>query len=204
VALLALWPVWLWKQRRDRLMLLRCGRLWLLLRERITAVGYLAAATIVTGWVVMTSRGLSTPPNLGDWILLGAVPLVGFTDAYSKKVLRDVPPVTVGLGRYLFGTAFLAVLLAAVELGSLATLVSVWALLLAAGLFSALAMAFFYWSIKRLGPSLAAGLLAAAPVVTVGLEWWWLGTPFAWAQLLGVGLVIVGVAVLARQRRVSG
>src|SRR5690606_4765107 len=84
---------------------------WVLLRERITPAGYMAAAVIVGGLVLMTSRGLGAAPNPGDWILIATVPLMGFSDAFAKKVLKDVSPLTVSFGRYLFGTAFLVVLL---------------------------------------------------------------------------------------------
>lgn len=245
VALLVLWPIWLWKRGKDELTFLRSGRLgslaligtlasgvvvvlsivalaytsathkgvvqaaypagtlffaWLLLRERISHAGYAAVGVIVLGLVLMTSRGLSATPNLGDWILIATVPIMGFTDAYAKKVLRDVPPITVGLGRYLFGTAFLVALLLVLDMGGLRALLPVWPMVMAAGVLVAVSMGFFYWSIKRMGASLAAGLLAGAPVVTAGLEWWWLEERFLAAQIIGVALVIAGVGVLARQR----
>ena len=173
---------------------------WVLLRERITPAGYMAAAVIVAGLVLMTSRGLGAAPNLGDWILIGTVPLMGFSDAFAKKVLKEVSPLTVSFGRYFFGTVFLAVLLSILDLGRLRDLLPVWHLLLAAGMMTALAMELFYWSIDRIGPSLAAGMLAAAPVVTAGLEWWWLDESFVRSQLLGIAMVIAGVTTLSRQR----
>ncbi|MEX2497233.1 MAG: DMT family transporter [Woeseia sp.] len=173
---------------------------WVLLRERITPVGYAAAAVVVSGLVLMTSHGLGTAPNRGDWILIATVPLMGFSDAYAKKVLSHVSPLTVSFGRYFFGTAFLGLLLSVLDLGVLGDLLPVWHLLLAAGLMTALAMELFYWSIKSIGPSLAAGMLAAAPVVTAALEWWWLDESFLKSQLLGIALVILGVAALSRQR----
>lgn len=173
---------------------------WILLRERIPPTGYVAAAVIVAGLVLMTSRGFGGAPNLGDWILIGTVPLMGFSDAWSKKVLKDVSPLTVSFGRYVFGTAFLAVLLSVLDLGQLRGLVPVWPLLLTAGMMTALAMELFYWSIDRIGPSLAAGMLAAAPVVTAGLEWWWFGEGFPGSQAVGIVVVIAGVMTLSRQR----
>lgn len=173
---------------------------WVLLRERITPAGYMAAAVIVGGLVLMTSRGLGAAPNPGDWILIATVPLMGFSDAFAKKVLKDVSPLTVSFARYLFGTAFLVVLLSVLDLGSLPDLLPFWNLVVAAGMMSALAMELFYWSINRIGPSLAAGMLAAAPVVTAGLEWWWLDESFVKSQLAGIVMVIAGVATLSRQR----
>jgi drug/metabolite transporter (DMT)-like permease len=247
VALALLWPVWLWRGRREPLTLWKSGRVrslaligvlasgivvllsiialthttathkgaiqaayplgtmlfaWLLLRERITLLGYVSAAVIVGGVVLLTSRGLSAAPNLGDWLLIGTVPVMGFSDAYAKKVLADVPPITVSLGRYLFGTLFLSVVLLVIDLGSPRELLPVWELVLIAGALAALAMGLFYASIDRIGPSLAAGLLAGAPVVTVTLEWSLLGERFTVTQILGVALVIAGVIELARQRRV--
>ena len=177
---------------------------WVLLRERIAPAGYMAAAVIVAGLVLMTSRGLGAAPNLGDWILIGTVPLMGFSDAFAKKVLKDVSPLTVSFGRYFFGTAFLAILLSVLDLGRLRDLLPVWQLLLAAGMMTALAMELFYWSINRIGPSLAAGMLAAAPVVTAGLEWWWLEERFVRSQLAGIVVVIVGVMILSRQKATDG
>lgn len=177
---------------------------WVLLRERITSVGYAATAVIVAGLVMMTSRGLGAAPNPGDWILIATVPLMGFSDAFAKKVLSHVSPLTVSFGRYFFGTAFLGILLSVFDLGPLHNLLPAWHLLLAAGILTALAMELLYWSIKSIGPSLAAGMLAAAPVVTAGLEWWWLGESFPQSQILGIALVIVGVATLSRQRATDG
>ena len=71
---------------------------------------------------------------------------------------------TVSVGHDFFGTAFLGVLLLLVNLGTPGELVPVWPLVLAAGLMTALAMELSYLSIKRIGPTLAAGMLAAAPV----------------------------------------
>lgn len=175
---------------------------WLLLRERITLLGYASGAVIVTGVVLLTSRGLSGTPNPGDWLLIGTIPIMGFSDAFAKKVLADVPPITVSVGRYLFGAVFLSVVLLVVDLGSPRDLLPIWPLVLAAGALTAIAMGLFYLSIDRIGPSLAAGLLAGAPVVTVTLEWTALGERFSALQLVGVALVIAGVVELARQRRV--
>jgi drug/metabolite transporter (DMT)-like permease len=62
-------------------------------------------------------------------------------------------------------------------------------------------MGLFCLSIHRIGPSLAAGLLAGAPCVTVALEWSLLGERFLAVELLGVVLVLGGVVELARQPR---
>jgi drug/metabolite transporter (DMT)-like permease len=177
---------------------------WVLLRERITAIGYMAAVVIVAGLVLMTSRGFGSAPNLGDWILIATVPLMGFSDAFSKKVLRHVSPLTVSFGRYFFGTAFLAILLSVLDLGDLNDLLPVWQLVLAAGMMTALAMQLFYWSVDRIGPSIAAGMLAAAPVVTAALEWRWLDESFLQIQLLGMAMVVVGVTTLSRQKTTDG
>lgn len=173
---------------------------YLLLGERLQLRGYLAAAAIVVGLGLVARLGLAGEPNPGDWLLLATVPVMGFTDAYAKRVLGKVPPITVSLGRYLFGTLFLLALLGVLGVAEAATLLEYWPYVLGAGLLSALAMGFFYWGIKRAGPSLAAGLLATAPVVTAALEWGWLGQALAPVQLLGLGLVVLGAVVLAQAR----
>ncbi|HEX5765094.1 MAG TPA: hypothetical protein VFY27_05960 [Woeseiaceae bacterium] len=43
-------------------------------------------------------------------------------------------------------------------------------------------------------------MLAAAPVVTAGLEWWWLDERFVRSQLVGILMVIAGATTLSQQR----
>lgn len=54
------------------------------------------------------------------------------------------------------------------------------------------------WVLSRLDVSLAYPLVSLGFVVTFVLGVWWLGEPFSLARLAGCGLIVAGVAVLAR------
>ena len=154
-----------------------------LLGERVTARAWAAFAVVSVGLALLMTRGLVGAPSGGDWMLLATVPLIGFCDAWSKRTLGAVDPLTLAAGRQAFGLAFLLAALPVVDAGALA------------GAFALL----FYVAVDRAGVTLAAGVLALAPVLTAGLESaLGLAVPGPW-QVAGLALVVAGVVVVARE-----
>ena len=147
---------------------------------------------MTVGLALLMTDGFGGVPRTGDWLLLVTVPLIGLCDAWSKRTLGGVDAMTMAAGRQLFGFAFLAAALVVLDPGDLVMLGAMWPWVFAAGGLAGIFAIAFYVAVQQGAVSLAAALLALAPVLTALLEWLVLGNaPGSW-QLLGLGMVVAG------------
>jgi drug/metabolite transporter (DMT)-like permease len=168
-----------------------------LLGERIGVRGWAAFAAMTGGLALLMTDGFGGWPGTGDWLLLATVPLIGLSDAWSKRTLGGVDAMTMAAGRQLFGFAFLAAALLVLDPRGLTRLGATWPWVFGAGGLAGIFAIAFYVAVQRGAVSLAAALLALAPVLTALLEWLTLGNaPGGW-QLLGLGVVVAGSLAVA-------
>lgn len=55
-------------------------------------------------------------------------------------------------------------------------------------------------AIRRIGPSRSVLIGTLGPILTIFFGWWWLGEAVSLAQMLGAGLVLVGVLLVSWRR----
>jgi drug/metabolite transporter (DMT)-like permease len=169
----------------------------LLLNERLRLSAYAVIAIMTLGLVAMNTKG--SMPRLGTpfWLLTLTLPLIGLSDVYARKTLKDTDAGFVTVGRLLAGTFALSFALLWVDGDQWAVLFESKAWVTVAGTAMAAGLLGLYRAMNTTGASLAAAFAAMAPVVTLTTEWWILGTSFRPVQLAGLVLVIAGAIVLA-------
>ena len=170
-----------------------------MLGERLGTFSYLSIAGVCAGLALMNIESGPGPSLLGwpFWVLLATLPLIGLADVLAKKNLHDQPPEVVAAGRALGGVLILALALpwALPDLG--ATLLTAWHWLLLGGICMGVFAVALYQVFDRTEASLAASLMALAPVLTLAAEagllgislhpWQWAGFTLVLAALLWLG-----------------
>jgi transporter family protein len=169
----------------------------ILLGERLRAVAYAVIATMTLGLLAMNAEGGGLHLGRPFWLLVLTLPLIGLSDVYARRTLKDADPGFVTLGRLVFGAAALGLVVPWVEAAQWRELVGSAAWVLTAGLAMAAGLLGLYRAMNFAGASLGAAFAAMAPVVTVAAEWSLLGTAFTGLQLLGLLIVVGGAVVLA-------
>ena len=172
-----------------------------LLGERLGPLSYLLIALVCTGLVLMNIEpgpGLSVL-NWPFWLLLTTLPMIGLADVIAKRNLVDQPPEVVAAGRAVGGVLILALALpwAFPDLGT--TLQAAWHWLLLGGVCMGIFAVALYQVFDRTAASLAASLVALAPVLTLAAEAALLGVSLNAWQWAGFVLVLVALLWLGRR-----
>ncbi len=169
-----------------------------LLGERLPGISYVVIATMTAGVILMSIRGFHWQLVKGDILLLLTLPMMGLCDAWAKAALGTLTPQWVALGRFLFGTlVLLLIFLPGVESITWPTGETwLWVFLSAASI--SLGINMLYLAMQIEGAALAAAMMSLAPVVTLVMEWYWLGMAFRVIELLGMTLVLMGGFLLTR------
>ncbi len=177
---------------------------YLLLRERPKPLDVAAGFTILIGNALLVSGDMAF--GAGQLLVLGATLLWALEYTISRKVLSEVNPRTVMVSRMLFGSAALIAFMGfGGTLGSLAQVdapalmwLAVTSLLLAGF------MASWYCALKFLPVLRAASILALGGVVTAALECIFSGAAVTSMEILGLGLVSLGVVLALGFPRLLG
>jgi drug/metabolite transporter (DMT)-like permease len=171
-----------------------------LLGERLRWLTYLLIVLVCAGLVLVNLESNSRL-SLGwsFWLLLATLPLIGLSDVIAKRSLTDQPPEVVAVGRALGGTLVLAAVLPWFFGELPASVAAAWPWLLAAGACMGVFAVALYQVFDRTEASIAASLVALAPLLTLAVEATVLGvrlTPWQW---VGFALVLGAVVALARR-----
>jgi drug/metabolite transporter (DMT)-like permease len=172
-----------------------------LLGERLGPFSYVLIALVCTGLVLMNVEpgpGLSML-NWPFWLLLATLPMIGVADVIAKKSLVDQPPEVVAAGRAVGGVLVLALTLPWAFPGLAATLLAAWHWLLVGGLCMGIFAVALYQVFDRTEASLAASLVALAPVLTLAAEAALLGVALSAWQWAGFTLVLIALLWLGRR-----
>lgn len=166
------------------------------LRERLHGRWLVAAALLLAGNVLLLSL---TAPVLTDGTLfvLAATALWAVEYTLSKRLLRDLPSTTVGLGRMGFGGMFLAgYLLVTAQWGAVPSFsagqwgwVAISAVLLAAFVTS------WYAGLKHVDLGVATSALVLGFPITWALTLALRGGPLLLSEALGAAAIVLGVGV---------
>lgn len=170
-----------------------------LLGERLPLRGYLVIAAMMAGIIIMSGQGLRLEFVFGDLLLLLTLPMMGLCDAWARRSLTSLSAEWVAFGRFFFGTLTLLAL----------CLISgnqldwpqqeAWLWILLSGVSIGLGIILLYRGMALKGASIAAGLIGLSPVITLLLEWLFLGGRFTVVELFGMLVVMMGGILLGRR-----
>ncbi|MEE8581860.1 MAG: EamA family transporter [Myxococcota bacterium] len=184
----------------------------LLLGERISALGALGIATVVVGmWLVHVGLGLRlraflSPGTLFAYLTLGATVVYGLLDKRAMMVL-EAATWTSPLPRAVFfyfalvvghGILFVPLALQRVEPGVLGALArSQWRRVAAAIGFTFASYGLILEALRTAPVSYVVAARQVSVLFVVGMSVLWLGESPSRARMLGAGLTVAGVALLA-------
>lgn len=164
-------------------------------------VGALGIAVLLGAWNVHTF------PLLGAALMLGATACYGIGGTLSRVLLGRVQESTVTLAAVQIGLS--ALMLApfllvtpqpAPEAFTLSS-VAMWSLIGLGVLGTSFAYVLFWRVVKIAGATTAASVTYVVPVVATFLGVMVLGDELPWYELVGAGIVFVGVSLASRKRR---
>ena len=169
--------------------------------ERVGRIIVPAAALMLGGAFFISTGGTLERPMSGDFAIIGAALCLGFTNAYAKRLMRYLRPDEVTLGRFVFGTLFLSLVLLGSVWGDIRSVTAFQArsVVLSAVLYASFVL-LFYRGIGMAGPNIAAMLFTTGAVFSAVFAVVLLGEGFTWAHLLGAVLLIGGAAAVTARR----
>lgn len=172
----------------------------LLLGERFRGITY-GLIVLVCAGLALVNLESNADLRLGwpFWLLFATLPLIGLSDVIAKRSLEDVSPEIVAVGRAAGGTLVLALALPwfLPELEN--SVLLAWPWMLAAGACMGVFAVALYQVFDRTKASIAASLIALAPLLTLALEAAVLGVALNALQWIGFGLVLTAILALARR-----
>jgi len=173
----------------------------LLLNERLDALTYLWVGVVCLGLLMMNLDPGSGPNFLSwpFWLLLGTLPLIGLADVTAKRALGSLTPEVIAFGRAIGGLLILMLPLPWFASNVSDTEPTTWLWILLAGVCMGVFAVALYQIFDRTLATLAASLIALAPLLTLGLELILLGLQLGLVQWTGFALVLVAVVLLARR-----
>lgn len=140
--------------------------------------------------------------NKGDFIILGAICVLGFTNVFSKLLMKRNPSGFVADVRLLSGSIpFIIVGLLVDGNNFLVTFAGWWPLL--AGLFFWLTIRSMYAAIDLIGPNEAIVLGNSHPFFTALVGVTLLHEPYSWVKFLGSVVVLASVYFITKKPRRS-
>jgi drug/metabolite transporter (DMT)-like permease len=181
----------------------------LYLGERLRRVQQAGVAISALGVLVVVTEGNLAELAPSEWRLGDFLTLVGLVawtvyTVYGKRLIATVPPALATTGGYVCGTlVLLPIALATLPFMPRPRLVSpvAWAVLLYHAVLGAVAHLWWYAAVERVGPSRAAIFLNVTPLVGIGMAALLIGEPIGPWQVIGVMLVLGGVALTTRPPR---
>jgi drug/metabolite transporter (DMT)-like permease len=171
---------------------------WALLSERLRPVHYALMGAAAIGLFLMNRGSEGFELGVGFWLLAATLPLIGFSDAYAKRRMRNLGPDSLTAGRFLFGGLFLLLTLPLSIDQDWSLLAATWPWLVLAGIASVAGVIGLYRAMQSNSATLAAMFASLSPLVTAALEWTFLGTSFLPWQWAGMLIVIAAAILLAR------
>jgi len=173
----------------------------LLLGERLDWRSYVLIGMVCGGLLLMNLRGSGGISLSGwpFWLLLSTLPMIGLADVIAKRALSDQVPEVVAAGRAVGGCLVLALALPWLVSDFDGSLARIWPWLVLSGVCMAAFTVALYHVFERTFATVAASLIALAPLLTLVAEMGLLGLSLTIVQWAGFALVLASVVLLARR-----
>jgi drug/metabolite transporter (DMT)-like permease len=175
-----------------------------LLKEKAPRRFYAIASTMIGGVYLFTTGGKGLLPHPGDIIIFALAFIIGFMQAYGKKVLRTTSVLEISFGRSLVGMIFLGLLIPIFAPKGFSTIHSfpVLLLVMANGITFSSSVLLFYKALQTEGATNAGMFSLLVPVFTAILGFALLGEVLNFYQVLG-GLIILGGSFLISRFKIK-
>jgi drug/metabolite transporter (DMT)-like permease len=174
------------------------------LKEKAPNRFYAIAVMMIGGVYLFTTGGKGLLPHLGDIIIFVLAFIIGFMQAYGKKVLKSISVLEISFGRSLVGMVFLGLLIPFFTPKGFSTIHSLPVLLLvmANGITFSGSVMLFYKALQTEGATNTGMFSLLVPVFTAILGFPLLGEVLNLYQVLG-GLIILGGSFLISRFKIK-
>jgi drug/metabolite transporter (DMT)-like permease len=175
-----------------------------LFHERVTAFAIVGSLVAIAGVVIVClSRG-SVSLSSSVWIVIGAMVVQGIYHPLQKPLLQRYSGLEVATYAMVAG-AIMIIPLAPFDWARIvAAPASAWLSAAYLGLLpSALGFVLWAYTVGRLSVAASTSLLYLVPPVAVLVAWVWLGERPVATELIGAGVVILGVLVISQGSRLA-
>lgn len=156
-----------------------------------------AGVAVLVGW---NSQPMSGVMVLSVCASLGAALAYGLGGVYAKRAFSGVPSLTMAVGQQAAAAAILLPLAAATLPGEPPSLNVVFSVFALALLSTALAYLLYFRLITNVGPTKTLSVTFLVPVFGVLFGVLFLGEPFGPGTLVGMGIILAGVALVTGVR----
>lgn len=169
---------------------------WIFFRERLSKLFWaLFLVIIFSTYFVSVGKIALVTVKTGDLLILLGAFFLAIANIFSRIAIHRVGPITLAVGRFLFGFIFLFIVGIFILNESIIKNITIWAII--SGLLWSINVIFFHLAIKRIGLTLSTALLMPAPVVTMLIESTILKYQFNTVQVVAALIVILcGIGVI--------
>lgn len=169
-----------------------------ILNERLSRQQYTWIAIMFVGLYLAIVGLDSLHINKGDLIILASAVILGFTNTFSKVLMRKNSSDFVADTRLLAAAIVFLLIGLALKGGDVwVSNAGLWPML--GGLFYYLTIKFFYASIHYINPSRAIVIINIHPVITPALGVWLLGEPYSWSKFIGSILILASIYQISKK-----
>jgi len=172
---------------------------YFLVKERFKKNILVPIIVTLLGTFLLTTGGKLAMPRLGDLLIIFATIQLGFTNAYSKRVMSKISSYITSGFRLIFGGIFLFLIVFSLMGASAFTSFSkgFWFVLFSAILITIVIFT-FYKGIELATPSSVAIFFLLSAVFSTLFAHLILGEAISTVQIIGGGLVLLGLYFLSR------
>ncbi len=164
---------------------------WLLLKEKLRRKQVPWIATLFVGLYLAIAGWQFLNFNKGDLMILITVLMLGFTNTYSKLLMKHSHNDTIADVRLVSGGVLFIVLGLALGKAIIISSAGWWPLIAGFALWAAIKT--FYASVHYLSPNNAIVLANSSPMITPIAGVLLLNEPYSWVKLLGSVIILVSV-----------
>lgn len=176
-----------------------------LFSERVTAVTVIGSAIALAGvaFVCLARAGVSL--SAAVWIVVGAMIVQGIYHPLQRPLLKRYSSIEVACYAMIAGTVMTLPFVPLDLDGLLGAGTAPWLAAIYLGLLpSAAGFVLWAYAVARMPVAASTSLLYLVPPVAVVIAWVWLGELPVVAEMVGGGVVIVGVVAISQGPRVVG
>lgn len=172
---------------------------YFLIKERFKKNILVPILIAFLGTFLLSTSGKIEIPRFGDLMIIFATIQLGFTNAYSKKVMNRIPSYVISGFRLIFGGIFMFIFVSLLMgIGSFNLLLNDFWLVLLCAILITIVIFTFYRGIELLSPSVIAIVFLSSAIFSTLFAYLILRESISIIQIVGGGLVLLGLYFLSK------
>lgn len=177
---------------------------YILVKEKFQKRKLIFIFITLFGVFILTTEGRLTTPNTGDLWLIFSMILYGYTNALSKKAMRNASGYIVSALRVVIGSLFLLVFVPLIIKSNISSNLSTGIIFVIPNSILMLAtIMFFYKGIELTNPGISASIMLLSPLISTALAFIFLRETLSLIQGIGGILILTGIYSLIKPNKIK-